>query len=68
MNDCDHINESQIVRSHIKCLFDSRFRDTLSVRLEDRVEDMSEDDGSEVMDGSVVSSVTDKYGFMGAGE
>ena len=45
-----------------------RFRDTLSVRLEDRVEDMSEDDGSEVMDGSVVSSVTDKYGFMGAGE
>lgn len=24
------------------------------------------DDGSEVMDGSVVSSVTDKYGFMGA--
>ena len=46
----------------------SRFRDTLSVRLEDRVEDMSEDDGSEVMDGSVVSSVTDKYGFMGAGE
>ena len=43
----------------------SRFRDTLSVRLEDRVEDMSEDDGSEVMDGSVVSSVTDKYGFMG---
>ena len=35
------------------------------MRLEDRVEDMSEDDGSEVMDGSVVSSVTDKYGFMG---
>ena len=68
MKDCDRINESQIVRSHIKCLFDSRFRDTLSVRLEDRVEDMSEDDGSEVMDGSVVSSVTDKYGFMGAGE
>ena len=68
MTDCDHINESQIVRSHIKCLFDSRFRDTLSVRLEDRVEDMSEDDGSEVMDGSVVSSVTDKYGFMGAGK
>ena len=36
------------------------------MRLEDRIEeDMSEDDaGSEVMDGSVVSSVTDKYGFM----
>lgn len=40
------------------------------MRLEDRtVEDMSEDDtGSEVMDGSVVSSVTDKYGFMSGEE
>ena len=37
----------------------------MSVRVEDTVEDMSEDDeGSEVMEGSVVSSVTDKYGFM----
>ena len=38
------------------------------MRVEDTVEQMSEDEeGSEVMDGSVVSSVTDKYGFM-AGE
>ena len=45
-----------------------RFRETLSVRVEDKVDEMSEDDdGSEVLDGSVVSSVTDKYGFM-AGE
>ena len=35
------------------------------MRLEDKIEDMSEDEaGSEVMDGSVVSSVTDKFGFM----
>ena len=40
----------------------------MSVRVEDKVDEMSEDDdGSEVLDGSVVSSVTDKYGFM-AGE
>ena len=45
-----------------------RYRETLSVRLEDRGEDMSDGDGSEVMDGSVVSSVTDKYGFMGGEE
>jgi hypothetical protein len=38
----------------------ARYRNTLSIRPEE--DQMSE--GSEVMDGSVVSSVTDKYGFI----
>ena len=49
----------------MNCFLSFRYRESLSVRLEDKIEDMSEDEaGSEVMDGSVVSSVTDKFGFM----
>jgi len=66
----DSLETDTIHIRHTSAASQPRYRTTLSVRVEDKVEEMSEDEGSEVLDGSVVSSVTDKYGFMGgeAGE